>query len=68
MWSLKLLEAINLDFTACQLYENEFIMKMNGRNKLTRGVLGLSRQSFLYSETSMSPLEDEDNMTLGIFY
>lgn len=43
MWSLKLLEVVNLDFTALQLYENEFVMKMNGRNKLTRGVLSLSR-------------------------
>lgn len=55
-----------MDFMAIQIYENEFVMKMNGRNKLTGGMLGVSRQSFFYNK--ISPLEDEGNIPLGIFY
>lgn len=68
MYLLKLLEAINLDFSVIHIYENEFVMKMNDRNKLMRGMLSLLRQTCLSSKTGISPLEDEDHIFWGIFY
>lgn len=68
MQLLKLLEAINLDFSVTLIYENELVMKMNDRNKLTRGMLSLPTQTCLYSKTWGASLKDEDNMALGIFY
>lgn len=55
MYLLKLLEAIHLDFAVIQIYENEFVIKMNDRNKLTKGMLSLLRQTCLSSKTRISP-------------
>lgn len=55
MYLLKLLEAIHLDFAVIQIYENEFVIKMNDRNKLMKGMLSLLRQTCLSSKTRISP-------------
>ena len=55
MYLLKLLEAIHLDFAGIHICENEFVIKMNDRNKLTKGMLNLLGQTCLSSKTRISP-------------
>lgn len=44
-----------LDFSVIQICENEFVIKMNDRNNLTKGMLSLLRQTCLSSKTRISP-------------
>lgn len=57
-----------MDAAVLHICENEFVMSINGRNKLTNGTLRLPRKNCLYNQTRISPLGDDGDMSLGIFY